>query len=195
MDKLKPTLGPVSGTLMMLNIVLGASLFILPGLAAQQTGIASLLFWVLAIGLATPLLIGFWVLAAHQPSAGGVAVLIGEVFGQRFYLIASYLFLGAVMLGLPAVALTAGFALQAGFGWSADISAMIIITLAIGANFMQTRRAGQLGSIACSLSLILMIAILIVGFWLTLRLACWMPISFLPPCRIKNGSLAFLLFR
>lgn len=71
------------------------------------------------------------------------------------------------MLGLPAVALTAGFALQAGFGWSADISAMIIITLAIGANFMQTRRAGQLGSIACSLSLILMIAILIVGFWLT----------------------------
>ena len=167
MDKLKPTLGPVSGTLMMLNIVLGASLFILPGLAAQQTGIASLLFWVLAIGLATPLLIGFWVLAAHQPSAGGVAVLIGEAFGQRFYLIASYLFLGAVMLGLPAVALTAGFALQAGFGWSADISAMIIITLAIGANFMQTRRAGQLGSIACSLSLILMIAILIVGFWLT----------------------------
>ena len=111
MDKLKPTLGPVSGTLMMLNIVLGASLFILPGLVAQQTGIASILFWLLAIGLATPLLIAFWVLAAHQPSAGGVAVLIGKAFGQRFFLIASYLFLGAVMLGLPAVALTAGFAL------------------------------------------------------------------------------------
>lgn len=44
MERLKPTFGPVSGTLMMLNIVLGASLFILPGLAAQQTGIASILF-------------------------------------------------------------------------------------------------------------------------------------------------------
>ena len=167
MERLKPTLGPVSGTLMMLNIVLGASLFILPGLAAQQTGIASILFWLLAIGLATPLLIAFWVLAAHQPSAGGVAVLIGEAFGKRFFLMASYLFLGAVMLGLPAVALTAGFALQAGFGWSANLAAMVIITLAIGANFIQTRRAGQLGSIACSTSLVLMIAILIAGFWLT----------------------------
>ena len=42
MDQLKATLGPISGTLMMLNIVLGASLFILPGLAAQQTGPASI---------------------------------------------------------------------------------------------------------------------------------------------------------
>ena len=167
MERLKPTFGPVSGTLMMLNIVLGASLFILPGLAAQQTGIASILFWLLAIGLATPLLIAFWVLAGHQPSAGGVAVLIGKAFGQRFFLVASYLFLGAVMLGLPAVALTAGFALQAGFGWPADIAAMVIMTLAIGANFMQTSQAGKLGSIACSVSLILMIGILSVGFWLT----------------------------
>ena len=34
MERLKPTFGPVSDTLMMLNIVLGASLFILPGLVA-----------------------------------------------------------------------------------------------------------------------------------------------------------------
>ncbi len=71
MDKLKPTLGPVSGTLMMLNIVLGASLFILPGLVAQQTGIASILFWVLAIGLATPCLSHFGCWPPISPALAG----------------------------------------------------------------------------------------------------------------------------
>ena len=59
MDQLKATLGPISGTLMMLNIVLGASLFILPGLAAQQTGPASIVYWLLAILLSLPLLVIF----------------------------------------------------------------------------------------------------------------------------------------
>ena len=60
MDQLKATFGPISGTLMMLNIVLGASLFILPGLAAQQTGPASILYWLLAILLSVPLLVVFF---------------------------------------------------------------------------------------------------------------------------------------
>jgi amino acid efflux transporter len=64
MDQLKATLGPISGTLMMLNIVLGASLFILPGLAAQQTGPASIVYWLLAILLSLPLLVIFCLLAA-----------------------------------------------------------------------------------------------------------------------------------
>ena len=68
MDQLKATLGPISGTLMMLNIVLGASLFILPGLAAQQTGPASIVYWLLAILLSLPLLVIFCLLAAERPS-------------------------------------------------------------------------------------------------------------------------------
>jgi amino acid transporter len=70
MDQLKATLGPISGTLMMLNIVLGASLFILPGLAAQQTGPASIVYWLLAILLSLPLLVICW-----QPSGQALAVL------------------------------------------------------------------------------------------------------------------------
>ena len=164
MDQLKATLGPISGTLMMLNIVLGASLFILPGLAAQQTGPASIVYWLLAILLSLPLLVIFCLLAAERPSSGGVAHLVGAAFGRRFFVMASYLFLGAVMLGLPAIALSAGYALQAGFGLNAGLSAGFIITLAVAANFLTPKRASQLGSTASILSISLLAALIIFGF-------------------------------
>ena len=167
MDQLKATFGPISGTLMMLNIVLGASLFILPGLAAQQTGPASILYWLLAILLSVPLLVVFCLLAARRPSSGGVAHLVGAAFGARFFVIASYLFLGAVMLGLPAIALSAGYALQAGFGLDAGFSAGLIITLAIAANFLTPKRASQFGSAASILSISLLVALIVCGFIVT----------------------------
>ncbi|CAI8372117.1 MAG: L-methionine/branched-chain amino acid exporter YjeH [Rhodospirillaceae bacterium] len=167
MDQLKATLGPISGTLMMLNIVLGASLFILPGLAAQQTGPASIVYWLLAILLSLPLLVIFCLLAAERPSSGGVAHLVGAAFGRRFFVMASYLFLGAVMLGLPAIALSAGYALQAGFGLNAGLSAGFIITLAVAANFLTPKRASQLGSTASILSISFLVALIVFGFIVT----------------------------
>jgi amino acid transporter len=129
-------------------------LFILPGLAAQQTGPASIVYWLLAILLSLPLLVIFCLLAAERPSSGGVAHLVGAAFGRRFFVMASYLFLGAVMLGLPAIALSAGYALQAGFGLNAGLSAGFIITLAVAANFLTPKRASQLGSTASILYLL-----------------------------------------
>ena len=42
------------------------------------------------------------------PNAGGIAHFAEIAFGQAFYSIASFLFMGAVAFGLPAIALTGG---------------------------------------------------------------------------------------
>jgi len=68
MSTLKQSLGAISGTAMMLNIVLGAGLFILPGLVAQVTGTSSLIYWIAAVVLSAPLLIAFSVLATNLPT-------------------------------------------------------------------------------------------------------------------------------
>ena len=43
------------------------------------------------------------------PNAGGIAHFAEIAYGQAFYSIASFLFMGAVAFGLPAVALTGGY--------------------------------------------------------------------------------------
>ncbi len=68
------------------------------------------------------------------------------------------------MLGLTAIALTGGFALHAGFGLQADGMAVIILAIAIGSNFLNTDRAGQLGSLACVVSLSLIVGLIVLGF-------------------------------
>ena len=84
MTELKRSLGALSGTAIMLNIVLGAGLFILPGLVAQSTGDYALLYWGIAILLAIPPLITFSLLATNLHSPAGVAELVGSGFGPLF---------------------------------------------------------------------------------------------------------------
>ena len=162
MTELKRSLGALSGTAIMLNIVLGAGLFILPGLVAQSTGDYALLYWGIAILLAIPLLITFSLLATNLHSPAGVAELIDSGFGPLFYAISSCLFLGAVCLGLPGIALTAGYGIEAAFGLDSILVSIAIILLALGANFLDmkhARRLSNMASIMCMTIIISLIAI------------------------------------
>lgn len=91
-----------------LTIVVGSGLFILPGLAYQEAGGASIYAWLLCLMLAIPLLIIFAQLGAKWPSAGGIAGFLQQAFSRRFAAASEILLIGTFGLGIPAIALTGG---------------------------------------------------------------------------------------
>ena len=170
MSELKKTLGAGSGTAMMLNVVLGAGLLILPGLAAKIAGAASFWAWVAAIGTALPLLWVFAMLSAKFPDAGGIAHLVEQVFGRIGALVASFIFLGAVFLGLPAVALTGGYyyaavvaTLPGAPAWLLDSNsaAMLLLCLSGGLNLCAPDKAKKVGAAAAVLMSVFIVGLIV----------------------------------
>ena len=170
MSELKKTLGAGSGTAMMLNVVLGAGLLILPGLAAKIASVASFWAWVAAIGAALPLLWVFAMLSAKFPDAGGIAHLVEQVFGRIGALVASFIFLGAVFLGLPAVALTGDYYYEAVVAtlpgapaWLLDSNsaAMLLLCLSCGLNLCAPDKAKKVGAAAAVLMSVFIVGLIV----------------------------------
>ena len=168
MSTLEKSLGPVSGTAMMLNTVLGVGILTLPGLAAAQSGVDSIWTWVLCALANVPLLAVFALLASRFPEAGGVAHIAGCAFGRPAALVASFLFLGAVFLGLPSIALTGGNYLEAATGISATQSAAALVIAASLANLAIPRLAARIGSIAAGFVILFLIGLVAMSFLLVM---------------------------
>lgn len=165
MTELRKSLGVMRGTAMMLNIVLGAGLLTLPGLALQQTGDWAIFVWVACAVAAAPLLWVFAVLGQRYPDAGGVAAIMGHAFGKWGRASATLLFLGAVLVGLPAIALTGGHYAATVLGGPSWTYATGLIIAALAVNFLSTEIAGRVNALMASLVLIFIICIAVVGWF------------------------------
>lgn len=164
MDELKKTIGPWRGTAMMLNIVLGAGLLTLPGLAAQAAGSAALLVWAFCALAALPLLVVFALLGRDHPDAGGLAAFLRKAFGAFGYVPATFIFLGAVVVGLPAIALTGGFYAAAAIGGPPHLYAALLILFAMAGNLASPEVASRINTAIASVILLVLIAITVVGW-------------------------------
>ncbi|QNT77655.1 APC family permease [Entomobacter blattae] len=111
-ERLHKSLTLFSGTLFFLNIVIGAGLLVLPGLIYHQLGQSSVAAWLICSASVFPLLLVFILLGKDFPSAGGITTYASRAFGPIGLRIAAYLFLGAVLIGMPGTALTGGFYLS-----------------------------------------------------------------------------------
>lgn len=171
MKQIKKTLGAFSGTAMFLNVVLGTGLLILPGLTAKIAGLAAFWAWVAAALVSIPLLWVFAHLSALFPHTGGIAHIVGRTFGRAGFVAASLIFLGAVSLGLPSVALTGGYyyASAAAFAgapaWLADanLAALVLLTLSCGLNLYAPDTAKKIGASAAVLISAFIVCMLIAG--------------------------------
>ena len=76
-----PGLGVIQGTALYIASVLGTGLLVLPGLAAEAAGPASIVAVLAVIGLSVPLAGTFAVLAARYPDPGGVASYVRRALG------------------------------------------------------------------------------------------------------------------
>src|SRR5437867_4524423 len=94
-------------TALYMSSVLGSGILILPGLAAQKAGPASLIAWVGLSLVSYPLAYTFASLSSRRPESGGVYSFAREAFGQRAATSVGWLFLLWYAAGAPAVTVVA----------------------------------------------------------------------------------------
>jgi amino acid efflux transporter len=143
------TLSTRSGTALYVGAVLGPGVLLLPALAAEAAGPASVLAWVGLLALSAPLAITFAALGVRQPEAGGTAAYARAAFGPRAGAVTGWWFLAGVVVGAPTVALIGGFyvaeLLGAGRGTAvAGAAAMMAAVMAANAVGLRTTARLQL---------------------------------------------------
>src|SRR6266702_1948800 len=90
-----------------MSSVLGSGILVLPGLAAQKAGPASLIAWALLSLASYPLAYTFASLSARRPESGGVYSFARESFGPRIATATGWLFVVWYVTGAPAVTVIA----------------------------------------------------------------------------------------
>jgi amino acid efflux transporter len=102
-------LSVIRGAALYVGALIGPGLLLVPALAAQAAGAASVIAWGALLVLSAPLAITFAALGVRHPVAGGVSAYVREGFGDAAAAVTGGWFLGAVMLGAPAVSLIGGY--------------------------------------------------------------------------------------
>jgi amino acid efflux transporter len=98
-----------SATALYVGAVLGPGVLLLPALAAEAAGPASIVAWGALLALSVPLAVAFAALGVRYPEAGGTAAYARAAFGRATGTVTGWWFLAAVLVGAPAVALIGGF--------------------------------------------------------------------------------------
>jgi amino acid efflux transporter len=103
------TLGPLRGSALYVGALIGPGLLLVPALAVQAAGAASIVAWAALLVLSAPLAITFAALGVRHPVAGGVSAYVRAGLGEAAAAVTGGWFLAAVVLGAPAVSLIGGY--------------------------------------------------------------------------------------
>jgi amino acid efflux transporter len=140
--------------------LLGPSVLLLPGLAAQIAGPASILAWLGLLAVSGLLAAVFSALGRRHPGRSGAAGFAGTAFGPRAERAVAACFLAGVVLGAPVVCLIgAGYVAQVvggGHAMTIGIAAvllLLVVALTLGGG--QTSAAVQLGLVAVLVVLVI----------------------------------------
>jgi len=158
-------LGVVQASALYIAAVLGTGILVLPGLAADAAGPASLVAVAAVLLLSIPLAGTFAALAARYPDAGGVATFVQLALGPTAARMAGYWFLFGVQFGAPVVAtlgaeyLVAALGLDRGAVWMIAL-AFLIVPLSI--NFLGLRVSGKLQLALTGLLVIVVVVVVAV---------------------------------
>ena len=168
MAELNKSIGLWQGTGMMLSIVLGAGLLALPGLAAQTAGgPGALAVWLACAGVSVPLLLVFAIIGRAHPDAGGIAAVMKKAFGRMGYAPATFLFFGAVAVGLPSIAIVGGNYASEAFGISPYLAAALLIAGATGVNLLSSRLANRMSAGLASAVILVLVLLALLGWQAT----------------------------
>jgi amino acid efflux transporter len=97
------------GAALYIGALIGPGLLLVPSLAEEAAGPASILAWAALLIVSAPLAITFAALGVRHPVAGGVSAYVREGFGDAAAAVTGIWFLMAVLFGGPAVALIGGY--------------------------------------------------------------------------------------
>jgi amino acid efflux transporter len=145
--------------------VLGSGILIIPGIAAEVAGPASLLAWGIMAVLVMPMALTMALLSAKYPDAGGVAHFVAEAFNPKTGSLFGWFFVMAVVVGAPVLALTgAGYlsnALGLSDAWRLVIAAIILLA-GLLSNYYGMKLTGQI-QIAVVLTILAVLTATIAG--------------------------------
>src|SRR5512135_325085 len=118
--------------------VLGSGVLVLPGLAAQIAGPASLIAWMILSLASYPFAYTFASLSARNPASGGIYAFAKESYGLPVAVVTGWLFAFWHITGAPAATLIAASYLAYAFPmtkFAVFIVAGVIICLAFVINY------------------------------------------------------------
>ncbi|WP_025684052.1 APC family permease [Paenibacillus maysiensis] len=145
--KLQSTIGLPQAIALYIGAVLGSGILIVPGLAAEMAGPASLLAWGFMTLLILPMALSMGLLSAKFPNAGGVSHFVSLAFSPRAGSYIGWFFLMSVPIGAPVAALTGAGYMTAAMGWGEGsrmglAAAMLAVGLII--NWIGMKVAGRI---------------------------------------------------
>src|SRR5262249_57886242 len=96
------------GAALYVGALVGPGLLLVPALAANAAGPASIVAWAALLVLSAPLAVTFAALGVRRPVAGGVSAYVDEAYGETAAAVTGAWFLAAGVFGGPAGALLGG---------------------------------------------------------------------------------------
>lgn len=173
--------------------VLGAGIFIVPGLAARIAGPASILSWILLSLASYPFAYTFAKLSARKPASGGIYAFAREGLGPVASAATTWLFVAWDVFGAPAATVAAASYLAFVFPMTRSevfLVAACILLAAFVVNYFGIRFSGRV-QLATVAALVAALVTAIVASAPTVTPAAYVP--FLPNGVASIGTAAALI--
>jgi len=187
------TLGVWRGAALYVGSLIGPGVLLIPALAVQAAGPASVIGWGLLLVLSAPLAFTFAALGVRLPVSGGVAAYVESGFGAAAGASTGGWFLTAVLIGAPAVSLIGGYYVADLTGSGTAVAAAVglaIFVVVLGANALGLRLSSRLQLVLASV-LTLVIALALAIALPTRATRNWTP--FAPHGLLAIGTAANIL--
>jgi amino acid efflux transporter len=156
------TIGLLRGSSLYVASVLGTGILVLPSLAAQVAGPASLISVAAVLLLSIPLAGTFAALASRHPDAGGVATFVQLALGRTASRMAGYFFFFGVAMGAPVVMLLGAeyvVAVIGGPSWLVVVVAVLVYLPPFIVNAFGVRVSGSLQLVLTAVLLVVVIGV------------------------------------
>ena len=146
-----------------MGALIGPGLLLVPALGVQVAGPASIIAWAGLLVLSAPLAVTFAALGTRYPVAGGVSEYARAGFGDLAAAVTGDWFVGAVVLGGPAVALIGGYYVAdlTGSGTSVAVAAGVVMFAVVLVTNALGLRLSSAFQLALSATLVVVMAVAI----------------------------------
>lgn len=158
------TIGLLRASSMYVAAVLGTGILVLPALAAQAAGPASILSVAAVLLLSIPLAGTFAALASRYPDAGGVATFVRLALGLTAARMSGYWFFFGVAVGGPVVAVLGAEYLVTVLGaprWAIVVVGILIFLPPFIVNAFGVRVSGSLQLVLTAILLVVVVGVVI----------------------------------
>lgn len=143
-----------------IGAVIGSGVLLLPGLAAEKAGPASILAWLVMSILVLPMALTMGLLSARYPNAGGVSTFVRTAYGDRAGNIVGWFFLLSVPIGAPILSVTGANYLAVLLDWGDTqiyAAAALLLTAVVIMNVLGMHVAARVQTIVVTLILSILI--------------------------------------